>query len=136
MSFLKSIKSKIMVFAVLATLIPSLGLGLLSFRQNEAQTGENVTRQLRALTSYANREIELWMDKRVHEARDLAPQAHTHNSTAIVKMNSCIMRGASNFGQSGNSWKARLKYSGRISVACKVSAKPTASSSSHSGEDR
>lgn len=69
MSFLKSIKSKIMVFAVLATLIPSLGLGLLSFRQNEAQTGENVTRQLRALTSYANREIELWMDKRVHEAR-------------------------------------------------------------------
>ena len=25
--------------------------------------------ELRALTSYANREIELWMDKRVHEAR-------------------------------------------------------------------
>src|SRR6185437_10802404 len=69
MSFLKSIKSKIIVFAVLATLIPSLGLGLLSFRQNEAQISENVTRQLRALTSYANREIELWMDKRVQEAR-------------------------------------------------------------------
>ena len=69
MSILKSIKSKIVVFAVLATLIPSLGLGLLSFRQNEAQTGQNVTRQLRALTSYANREIELWTDKRVHEAR-------------------------------------------------------------------
>ncbi|HEY6044146.1 MAG TPA: diguanylate cyclase [Nitrosospira sp.] len=68
MGFLKSIKSKIMVFAVLATLIPSLGLGLLSFRQNEAQISENVTRQLRALTSYANREIELWMDKRIHEA--------------------------------------------------------------------
>ncbi|MDE2365504.1 MAG: diguanylate cyclase [Betaproteobacteria bacterium] len=57
-----------MVFAVLATLIPSLGLGLLSFRQNEAQTSENVTRQLRTLTSYADREIGLWMDKRVHEA--------------------------------------------------------------------
>jgi diguanylate cyclase (GGDEF)-like protein len=69
MGFLKSIKSKIIVFAVLATLIPSLGLGLLSFRQNEAQISENVTRQLRALTSYANREIELWMDKRVQEAR-------------------------------------------------------------------
>ncbi len=69
MDFLKSIKSKIMVFAVLATLIPSLGLGLLSFRQNEAQIGENVTRQLLALTSYANREIELWMAKRFHEAR-------------------------------------------------------------------
>ncbi len=58
-----------MVFAVLATLIPSLGLGLLSFRQNEIQTSENVTRQLRALTNYASREIELWRGKRVHEVR-------------------------------------------------------------------
>jgi hypothetical protein len=45
---LKSIKSKIIVFSVLATLIPSLGLGLLSFQQNETMIGENVTRELRA----------------------------------------------------------------------------------------
>ena len=64
---LKSIKSKIVVFAIMATLIPSLGLGLLSFRQNEAQISDNVTLELRALTSYASREIELWIDKRVHE---------------------------------------------------------------------
>lgn len=67
--WLKSIKSKIMVFAILATLIPSLGLGLLSFRQNEAQIDANVTRELRALTRYASREIEFWMDKHVHEVR-------------------------------------------------------------------
>ncbi|MDQ3187227.1 MAG: diguanylate cyclase [Pseudomonadota bacterium] len=58
-----------MIFAIAATLIPSLGLGLLSFRQNEAQIGDNVTRELRALTGYASREIELWIDKRVHEVR-------------------------------------------------------------------
>ncbi|MDN5753652.1 MAG: diguanylate cyclase [Nitrosospira sp.] len=58
-----------MVFAILATLIPSLGLGLLSFRQNEAQIDANVTRELRALTRYASREIEFWMDKHVHEVR-------------------------------------------------------------------
>ncbi|MGH8685070.1 MAG: GGDEF domain-containing protein, partial [Nitrosospira sp.] len=58
-----------MIFAIAATLIPSLGLGLLSFRQNEAQIGDNVTRELRALTNYASREIELWIDKRVHEVR-------------------------------------------------------------------
>ena len=57
-----------MVFAMLATLIPSLGLGLLSFRQNEMQTSENLTRQLHALTGYASREIGLWRDRRVHEA--------------------------------------------------------------------
>ena len=67
MLWLKSIKSKIVVFAIMATLIPSLGLGLLSFRQNEAQISDNVTCELRALTSYASREIELWIDKRVHE---------------------------------------------------------------------
>ena len=65
----KSIKSKIVVFAVMATLVPSLGLGLLSFRQNEAQINDNVTRELRALTNYAIREIELWVEKRVHETQ-------------------------------------------------------------------
>ena len=65
----KSIKSKIVVFAVIATLVPSLGLGLLSFRQNEAQIHDNVTRELGALTNYAIREIELWVEKRVHETQ-------------------------------------------------------------------
>jgi diguanylate cyclase (GGDEF)-like protein len=65
----KSIKSKIIVFAIMATLIPSLGLGLLSFRQNEAQISNNVTRELRALTNYAIREIDLWVEKRVHETQ-------------------------------------------------------------------
>ena len=51
----------------MATLVPSLGLGLLSFRQNEAQINDNVTRELRALTNYAIREIELWVEKR-HDA--------------------------------------------------------------------
>jgi hypothetical protein len=59
MVLLTSIKSKIFVFAVMATLIPSLGLGLLSFRQNEAQINGNVTRELRALASQASRELEL-----------------------------------------------------------------------------
>jgi len=65
---LKSIKSKLVVFATMATLIPSLGLGLLTFRQSEAQINTNVTRELRALTDYAGREIEFWLDRRVHEA--------------------------------------------------------------------
>lgn len=65
----KSIKSKMVVFAVMATLVPSLGLGLLSFRQNEAQISDNVTRELRALTNYAIREIELWIEKREHETQ-------------------------------------------------------------------
>ncbi len=86
MVWLKSIKSKIMVFAILATLIPSLGLGLLSFRQNEAQIGDNVARELGALTSEASREIELWIDKRVHEVHV------TSTSSAVIDGLSAIAR--------------------------------------------
>lgn len=86
MAWLKSIKSKIMIFAILATLIPSLGLGLLSFRQNEAQISDNVTRELGTLTSEANREIELWLDKRVHEVHV------TSTSGAVIDGLSAIAR--------------------------------------------
>ncbi|MFZ1547402.1 MAG: diguanylate cyclase [Candidatus Nitrotoga sp.] len=72
MVLLKSIKSKIFVFAIMATLIPSLGLGLLSFRQNEAQISNNVTSELRALASQASRELELWINKHIHAVRALS----------------------------------------------------------------
>lgn len=72
MVLLRSIKSKIFVFAIMATLIPSLGLGLLSFRQNEAQISDNVTRELRALASQASRELELWINKHIHTVRALS----------------------------------------------------------------
>jgi diguanylate cyclase (GGDEF)-like protein len=72
MVLLTSIKSKIFVFAVMATLIPSLGLGLLSFHQNEAQINGNVTRELRALASQASRELELWINKHIHAVRALS----------------------------------------------------------------
>lgn len=90
MVWLKSIKSKIMVFAIIATLIPSLGLGLLSFRQNEAQISGNVTRELRTLTSDASREIELWIDKRAHEVRV------SSTSNAVIDGLSAIARPQAN----------------------------------------
>src|SRR6187455_376104 len=90
MVWLKSIRSKIMVFAIIATLIPSLGLGLLSFRQNEAQISGNVTRELRTLTSDASREIELWIDKRAHEVRV------SSTSNAVIDGLSAIVRPQAN----------------------------------------
>src|SRR5688500_18872804 len=102
MLWLKSIKSKIVVFAVMATLIPSLGLGLLSFRQNEAQISDNVTLELRALTSYASREIELWIDKRVHEVYV------TSSSSAVIDGLSAIYRPASD--TSGREPRALAHY--------------------------
>jgi diguanylate cyclase (GGDEF)-like protein len=69
---LKSIRSKIVVFAVIATLVPSVGLGLLSFRQNEALVNDSVTRELRALADNANRQLEFWINENTLAVRALS----------------------------------------------------------------
>ena len=69
---LKSIKGKIIVFAILATLIPSIGLGVLSFQQNDAMINKNVTHELRALAHYASRELDLWTKEQILVVRELA----------------------------------------------------------------
>lgn len=69
---MKSIKGKIIVFAILATLIPSIGLGVLSFQQNEAMINKNVTHELRALAHYASRELDLWTKEQILVVRELA----------------------------------------------------------------
>jgi len=69
---LKSIKSKIIIFSILATFIPSLGLGILAFQQNEVMISENVTRELRALANHASRELDLWTKDQIYIARELS----------------------------------------------------------------
>ena len=68
---MKSIKSKIIVFALLSTLVPSLVLGLLSFHQNEKLIKANVKRELRILASHASHEIDAWVNQNIHEANSL-----------------------------------------------------------------
>ena len=69
---LKSIRSNILAFAVLATLIPSLGLGLLSFWNYQAVINENVRHELHTLARETSSELTLWMRERVQEVRALS----------------------------------------------------------------
>ncbi|PSJ16651.1 GGDEF domain-containing protein [Nitrosomonas supralitoralis] len=62
---------------MLATLIPSAGLGILSFQQNETMINENVTRELRAMSNYAGREADLWVKEQILVARDLSTSIST-----------------------------------------------------------
>ncbi|UJP04523.1 MAG: diguanylate cyclase [Nitrosomonas sp.] len=82
---MKSIKSKIIVFSILATLIPSFGLGMLSFQQNETMISENVTRELRALAHYASRELDLWTKEQVLVARELATSKMLIDGLSVEK---------------------------------------------------
>lgn len=69
---MKSIRSNILAFAVLATLIPSVGLGLMSFVGYQDIISRNVDYELRALAKDASSEFTLWTRERAHDLRTLA----------------------------------------------------------------
>ena len=69
---MKSIKSKILTFAILATLIPSMGLGLLSFWRYQVVISDNVSHELRMLASDTSGELTMWLRERVNEVRALS----------------------------------------------------------------
>lgn len=63
---MKSIKTKFVTFAIIAILIPSLSLGLLSYFKNEELVKSHVTRELRVLASNVSRELDLWINENHH----------------------------------------------------------------------
>ena len=69
---INSIKNKILIFALVATLIPSVGLGLLSFWHSETMIADNVMHQLRTLLEDTRRELEYWLKEQRDGARALA----------------------------------------------------------------
>jgi diguanylate cyclase (GGDEF)-like protein len=66
------INSKILTFALLATLIPSIGLGVMSFWRHEQVISDNVSHELRSLATDANGELTMWLRERVNEVRTLS----------------------------------------------------------------
>jgi diguanylate cyclase (GGDEF)-like protein len=67
-----SIKSNILAFAVLATLVPSVGLGIMSFVGYQDVINRSVDAELRALAKDAAGEVTLWTRERAHDLRTLS----------------------------------------------------------------
>ncbi len=66
---LHSIKQKILVFALLATLIPSLTTTWVSYVQNKRSLTQKVTEELQNSSGQAAREIDLWLKERFIDVR-------------------------------------------------------------------
>jgi diguanylate cyclase (GGDEF)-like protein len=66
---LDSIKRKILVFSLLATLIPSLSMGWLFYGYADQFLTEKVTQDLRTVTAQNVRQLDLWLKERVYEVR-------------------------------------------------------------------
>ncbi|NIM51339.1 MAG: diguanylate cyclase [Gemmatimonadales bacterium] len=84
---LDKVKHKILVFALLATLIPSLTLAWLSYVHNERSLTEKTTEELRNVSSHASREIDLWLKERFYDARIFS------NSYEVSENLDMILRG-------------------------------------------
>lgn len=69
---LSRIKNKIIVFSLLATLIPSFFMGWLSYRNNRRVLQEKITQELVNLTSHASRGLDYWFKDREYEVRVFA----------------------------------------------------------------
>jgi len=69
---LDSIRRKLLVFALLATLIPSISTAWISYQQNKRSLTEKVTRELQSVSAQTAREMDLWIKERLYELRVFA----------------------------------------------------------------
>ncbi|HUL03753.1 MAG TPA: diguanylate cyclase [Gemmatimonadales bacterium] len=69
---LERISSKLVAFAVLATLIPSLSTAWVSYVQNKRSLEEKINGQLQTVSSETQREIDLWLKERLYDLRVFA----------------------------------------------------------------
>lgn len=69
---LVSIKNRMLVFAALATLIPSLSTAWISYLQNRRALNEKIAEELNGASSQTAREMDLWLKERLYEVRVFA----------------------------------------------------------------
>ncbi len=69
---LNSIRSKIFVFAVLATLIPSLSTAWISYLENRRSLDQRLAEALQTASVQSAREVDLWLKERVYDLRVFA----------------------------------------------------------------
>jgi len=69
---LESIKAKIIVFALLATLIPSMSTAWISYDRNRQSLTEKTAEELLSVGSQTAREMDLWIRDQLHNLRVFA----------------------------------------------------------------
>ena len=66
---LQSIKTRIIVFTLVATIIPAVTLGSLSYLQNTRFLNEKIEQGLRDIAAQTARELDLWIKERLYDVR-------------------------------------------------------------------
>src|SRR5260370_41612433 len=66
---LDSIRSKMVVFGVLATVIPSFTTAWISYLQNKRSLAEKITGELQSVSAQTAPETDLWVKERLDQLR-------------------------------------------------------------------
>ena len=70
--WLGSIKSRIVGLAVLAALIPSMGMAWVSYAQNRTALTDKINEELQSVSAQTARELDLWFKERLYDTRVFA----------------------------------------------------------------
>jgi hypothetical protein len=81
---LRTIQRKIIAFSLIATLIPSVTMGWLSYRNNRRVLDEKISQELNNLTSSASRELDLWITEHRYQARVLSSSYEVSENLAEI----------------------------------------------------
>ncbi|HEY7026636.1 MAG TPA: diguanylate cyclase [Gemmatimonadales bacterium] len=85
---LETIRSKLLAFAVLASLIPSVSTGWLSYVQNKRALTEKSGQELQNAGSQAARELDLWIKERLYDLRVFASSYEVSENLARLPLGS------------------------------------------------
>jgi diguanylate cyclase (GGDEF)-like protein len=82
---LDSIKRRILIFALLATLIPSLALGLRSYLLNREFITQKLAEDLREASTSVVRGVNLWLKERLYEVRVFSSSYEVSENLELVR---------------------------------------------------
>jgi diguanylate cyclase (GGDEF)-like protein len=81
---LDSIRSKMLVFGILATLIPSFTTAWISYLQNKRSLREKITGELQSVSAQTAREMDLWVKERLYELRVFASSYEVSENLDLI----------------------------------------------------
>ena len=80
-----TIRGKILVFGLLATLVPTLATTLVSYTELKQSLSQQVTEQLRGVSAEAARQLDQWFNERLHDLRVAASSYEVAENLARIQ---------------------------------------------------
>ncbi|MEJ2153813.1 MAG: diguanylate cyclase [Desulfobacteraceae bacterium] len=98
----QSIKTKILIFALLATILPSLVLGWLSYMQSSKLLRQKISNELNNATVQASGKLDLWLKDRQYDLR-------VFSNSYIISENLAAISSARRNQKDGTSYEVNIR---------------------------